>query len=237
MKINRQLLESICNTLDGSLCQKRLFDRLLAYSTDLLKYKVHLYPHGDEILNLSLMALSGIDRKNAKLNAKLLRDFLANLPTEISDQALSDRFRNLVVCLFNRKRADLFRQDKPHLRLSLDPLINGENSYSFLDFLSQEDISLIEREEEETKQALWQYLAKDPDGLLINSYPQNYPQANLNTILKYRYLSSPKKSWKDLSESLNVPQGTLTSHFQRKGKPFLKAIAVSFLEHSHKSFA
>jgi hypothetical protein len=237
MKINRQLLESICNTPDGSLRQKSLFNKLLAHSTDLLKYQVHCYPNGDEILNLTLMALSGLDRKNGKLNAKLLRDFLANLPTKISDQALSDRFRNLVVCLFNRKRVDLFRQDKPHLRLSLDHLINGENSHSFLDFLAQEDISLIEQEEEEIKQALWQYLAKDTDGLLVNSYPHGYPQANLKTILKYRYLSSPQESWKDLSERLNLPQGTLTSHFQRKGKPLLREIATSFLEHSHRSFA
>jgi hypothetical protein len=236
MKNFRQLLESICNTPDGSLRQKGLFNLLLAHSTTLLTYQVRRYPNGDEILNLTLMALSGLDRKNS-LNAKLLRDFLTNLSPEISDQALGDRFRNLVVCLFNRKRVDLFRQDKPHLRLSLDHLINEENNYTFLDFLSQEDLSLVEREEEETKQALWQYLAKDPDGLLVNSYPQGYEQANLKTILKYRYLSSPQKSWKDLSKSLNVPQGTVTSHFQRKGKPLLREIVNSFLDYSQVNLA
>jgi hypothetical protein len=225
----RTLLQKLCNSADDSLSQKLLFEQLLAYTISLLKYHCRLYSNGDDLLNLTLMGLSGLDRKNVRLNAKTIRDFMAKLSPSLSEQQIRERYRNLVVAIFNNKKVDLLRQEKPHLFCSLDNFLTENDSTSFLDFLGQEDRSLIEQEDQELKQVLWIYLAQDPDKLLINSFPKGYPQANLKVIVAHRYLLEPEESWKSLSERLETPLGTLTSHFHRIGKPLLRKIVNDFL--------
>jgi len=226
------LLPNLCNAVEGSLSQKRLFDQLLAYTQVLLISHSKRYLNGDDIVSLTLMALCGLDKKKPHLSAKTIRDFMSKLSPSLSEQEIRNRYRSLVLKIFSNKKVDLIRSEKPHLVSSLDNLVNEDSSNSFLDFLSHEDQSLIEQEDQELKQALWVYLAQDPHKLLVNSYPKGYPQANLKVIIAQRYLVEPSESWESLSQRLNTPVGTITSYFHRQGKPLLRKIVSNFMDYS-----
>ncbi|GEM_PF-4080643 len=227
-----QLLQNICNSADSSEPQKQHFDQLLAYTQTLLKYHCQLEFNGEDILNLTLMAISGLDGKNPYLNSQKIKNFLAKLSPCLTDQQIKTRYRNLVVTIFNHKKVDLYRQEKPYLFCSLDNMLNENNPNSFLDLFGQEDNTFIEQENEKIRQALWKYLTEDTDKILINSYPKGHPQANLKIIITHRYLLEPQESWASLSQRLNIPVGTITAHFHRQGKPLLRKIVNSYMDYS-----
>ncbi|NEO56644.1 MAG: sigma-70 family RNA polymerase sigma factor [Okeania sp. SIO3B5] len=58
----------------------------------------------------------------------------------------------------------------------------------------------------------------------LDCHPKKYPQCNCREITKRRLLKNPPQQWEDIAQELDVPQGTVSSHWHRKCKPLLKEI-------------
>ncbi|NEP79320.1 MAG: hypothetical protein F6K39_14785 [Okeania sp. SIO3B3] len=58
----------------------------------------------------------------------------------------------------------------------------------------------------------------------LDCHPKKYPQCNCREITKRRLLKNPPQQWEDIAQELDVPQGTVSSHWYRKCKPLLKEI-------------
>jgi hypothetical protein len=124
---------------------------------------------------------------------------------------------------------------------SIDQPINDDesDSSSYENRLSCEDnlwgnpeqlgMDLVIQEE------VLRYLQEDPDRALRDSYPKGYPQANMQELLLRRWdlreqfsvvnepilffqgdPYAPTQSWKQIATELNVPLGTVSSHYSRQ---------------------
>lgn len=59
---------------------------------------------------------------------------------------------------------------------------------------------------------------------LSSCYPKDYPQANCYELIKRRLFITPPQKWHDLAKELEVNQGTVTAHWNRKCNPILTQI-------------
>jgi hypothetical protein len=78
------------------------------------------------------------------------------------------------------------------------------------------------------QQLLFDYIQKDPDNILHDCFPQDYPGCNCWELCQRRLLTQPAEIWRQIAKTLNIPLGTVTAHWHRECKPLLKRIANQF---------
>jgi hypothetical protein len=83
-------------------------------------------------------------------------------------------------------------------------------------------------ENEKQQQLLFDYINQDPDNRLRNCCPQRYLLCNCWELCQRRLLKKPPEQWQQIARDLNIPFGTVTSHWDRKCKPLLIEIANQF---------
>ena len=65
-----------------------------------------------------------------------------------------------------------------------------------------------------------EWVKNDPDGELSNTHIKGHPHANCQVLILRRL--PPRRSWKEISQELNLPIATLSCFYQRKCLPRLK---------------
>lgn len=236
-----QLLREIAQNQDGSYKQQQAMEQLLAlipklqgiYKNQDRRFKDDDYKDG---MNLALAAVCYIGRQNNKITGENIRRFINKRNLDIYDSE-PGIFRKYFVQWFNRilknKIADLFRQNGSYLSLDFSTNSNEYRSnFARLkicfELPSVSNLSgferLIDEEYKSNYQTFSRYITEDLDGRLKQCYPDGYPQANCQQLTRMRYLNQPPSKWKDIANNLNVPQGTVTSHWNRRCKPLLKEV-------------
>lgn len=137
------------------------------------------------------------------------------------------------------KPKDKLREASRHKTLSLDRYIDGEENSTFLDLLDNyedgETLNTIDGMIEQTQQQrrhrlgkeVWQYLQDDPDNRLKDKKcgSDKHRQCQCHLLVQKRLLTVPPETWKAIEAELNVPFGTITSHWAKSCKPLLAEIA------------
>ncbi len=91
-----------------------------------------------------------------------------------------------------------------------------------LDFLIDE----IERQEKQNlSKKIEDYINNDPDQLLTNCHPKNYPHVNCQILSQRLLLKQPPDKMLPLAKELNINHQTLNSHFKRNCLKHLQTIA------------
>lgn len=67
------------------------------------------------------------------------------------------------------------------------------------------------------------WVLKDPEHKLRQTHLDNHPQITCQLLILKRL--PPETPWKTLAEEYKVPAGTLSSFYQRKCKPLLRAFS------------
>jgi hypothetical protein len=137
------------------------------------------------------------------------------------------------------KPKDKLREASRHKTLSLDRYIDGEENSTFLDLLDNYEDGetlntidgMIEQAQQQRRHRLgkevWQYLQDDPDNRLKDKKcgSDKHRQCQCHLLVQKRLLTVPPETWKAIEAELNVPFGTITSHWAKSCKPLLAEIA------------
>lgn len=123
-------------------------------------------------------------------------------------------------------------------KISLDQPVGSEEISTLLELLADNGITtpkrndldfLIEEIERKEKQDISKkiadYINNDPEELLINCYPKNYPCANCQILSQRLLLKEPPDKMSHLAKDLNINNQTLNSHFKRNCLKHLQTIA------------
>ncbi|MBW4626068.1 MAG: hypothetical protein KME49_11330 [Brasilonema octagenarum HA4186-MV1] len=123
--------------------------------------------------------------------------------------------------------------------ISIDNLINTEQGgETFNEIVSDRAIDgtirlsgilrVIEEENREKSheldRKLRDYLEQDPQGKLQNCHPDCIDFCNCQELIKRRFLKDPPDKWHEIAKDLNIPSGTVTSHWHRRCKPLIREI-------------
>lgn len=130
-----------------------------------------------------------------------------------------------------RKKYKISSRDSPEeyfkkIPFSIDRTVYTTSETTFKDVLVDPTISSIEqlialenRQEQQNKyESIVKYLEQDPDNILSDCYPQNFPQSSCHELLKKRLLKKPPDKWKTIAQELNIPYGTVTAHWKKRCK-------------------
>lgn len=160
---------------------------------------------------------------------KIRRDFV-NWFNRILKNQIVEQWRKKYK-ISSRDKPQKYRNKQP---FSLETPLTTDNTTSFKDILPDPTLSGITKiiDEEDRRQqqkqytAILNYLIRDPDNLLHDCCPHNYPHSNCHELLKLRFLAKNKSTWQEIAQRLQIPYGTVTSHWKRKcqAKVFPKII-------------
>lgn len=212
---------------EGSTLQRRAFDPLLRYTQTLL-------PQTNAIaVNLTLAAVCGCDRRQSEMNSRNLQKFLqkncAGTKTleQIHPQQFQGLYRAWVIRIYRNKINDTYRQQPTEL--SLHQQWHSE-AIPLIDQLADQNpepmAQLLQSHQQQHTMSLQDYLLCDPDGLLKNCYPRNYPHCNAHVLIAHRILANQPTAWHDLAAEYDIAYGTVTAFYNRKVLPLLRAIAA-----------
>ncbi|MBZ8180678.1 hypothetical protein [Oscillatoria salina] len=238
----RQLIQEVVLNTDGSPQQKAAMNRLLKLIPQLPS--VYISPNSEiNTRDAFNRALEGVSTFRGNISGENIRKFVQkrNLNLEnVDPEFLRKCFIQWFKIILKFKKIDVYREQGE--ALSLDVCLGDEQRSTFLDILPAPNPSGIEqlaRQEEIEKtenfqRRLRRYLEVDPEQKLRNCFPHQYPQANCQEITKRRFFKEPPEKWKKLAQELNIPLGTVTSHWQRKCQSLLQEIAKSIQEQMEK---
>jgi hypothetical protein len=97
-------------------------------------------------------------------------------------------------------------------------LVDQEQNQTFLDLIVDHNSSQLWEKmiEKENQQHFYRTISSES---LLNVYPQDYPQATLQAIIRLRL---KEEKWSNIALQLQIPIGTLTSFWHRTGKSLLR---------------
>jgi hypothetical protein len=134
-----------------------------------------------------------------------------------------------------RLRYQIIELFKPQKTVSIDNQPNVETGDTYKDLISNEDSlnsprldgldQLFADELQDICTKLREYIETDPEGRLRNCHPPTYPQWNCQEFVKRRYFRQPNQPWKEISQELNIPDGSPSPEANRRFFPLLKEIA------------
>jgi hypothetical protein len=189
-----------------------------------------------DAFNQALANIAGISLKKGTVSNKNILSFINTLTKRNKldlEQIEPEKVRESLVNWFNKilkcRIIDLYR-DLGKLPLSLDNIQGGDRETTYLEqlpdltpngfniLITEEELAANHNTEQELKQRF-----EDLKNFL-NCHPDGYPHCTCHEIIKRRQLQKPPEKWKDMAKNLNIPQGTITSHWDRKCKPLLNQI-------------
>lgn len=225
-----QLIQECIQHPDGSREQRQALDRL---SKMLLKLPGIYKDNNPRInyqdsLNQAVANLTGTSLKKGTASSSLnIRRFLLSNQFDLQQDNPQEVCLSLLKWfnkIIKRRIYDLYRSLK-NQPLSLDNLIDGDDpgttyidqlpdlSLNGLDLiLSQEELQNNKQEEDKLKRRLESQEVKDK----LNNHPQGYNYCTCYELMHRRLLRIPPQKWQDIAKELNVPYGTVTSHWNRK---------------------
>ncbi|MDF0555615.1 hypothetical protein [Kamptonema sp. UHCC 0994] len=231
-----QLIREVIQYPDGSTQQKQALDRL----PRLISKVPGIYKDNNpqinyqDAFNQALANLVGVSLKQGTVSGKNIRSFIQKTKLDL-DNVEAKLIREHLIKWFNkilkRRILDLYRilGQQP---LSLDKLMNGEeggatyleqlpdlspNGFELL--ITEEDLQENQKIEAELKQSCEQLTE------LLSCHPRGYFHCTCHELIRRRLLIQPPQKWEDITVELNVPFGTITSHWKRKCQPLLKNLA------------
>ncbi|OKH30841.1 hypothetical protein NIES2119_30165 [[Phormidium ambiguum] IAM M-71] len=120
-----------------------------------------------------------------------------------------------------------FLLEKRFFPEAIPKVMNDKNSKNSLDDLDK----LMDSEEgSHLSEILKECIESDPEDLFKNEYIENHPEANFQTVA-LKLLAG--KTWKEISEELNVKIPTLSSFYRRSLKKFAAKLREYCREHGN----
>lgn len=212
---------------EGSDQQRHSFARLLRYTQTLLP------KHQAIAVNLTLAAVCGCDRRQSQINSRNLQKFLQKNLTgtetleNINPHKLQGLYSAWVIRIYRNKTKDIYRQQPTDISLhhqwhsEATPLID-----QLADQNPEPMAQLLQIHQQQRTMSLQDYLLCDPDGLLKNCHPRNYPHCNAHALIAHRILASNPTPWHELAAEYDIAYGTVTAFYNRKVLPLLRAIVA-----------
>jgi hypothetical protein len=164
----------------------------------------------------------GLSEALGTLTVKNIRQFL-QLLEQHNIAVNSENSRKIRQFYINRLNKISYYKTVDYLRrnsvfLSLDELVDQEQNQTFLDLIVDHNSSQLWEKmiEKESQQHFYRTIS---DQGLLNIYPNGYPKANLQAIIRLRL---KEEKWSNIALQLQIPIGTLTSFWHRTGKSLLR---------------
>lgn len=215
------LIQEICQKEIKSSQRRKAMNKLLLELQNLKGLAQSSHPHFLDALNQTWIWLNRCICEKFDLNSDLI---------EI-------RLVQWINSYLYWRIKDLYKLQSKHNK-SLDELIDDHEGKTLLYHLSETGITtptrndldfLIEEIERKEKQDISKkiadYINNDPEELLINCYPKNYPCANCQILSQRLLLKEPPDKMSHLAKDLNINNQTLNSHFKRNCLKHLQTIA------------
>lgn len=156
---------------------------------------------------------------------------------KIDDHLVEKRLTRWINSTLYWRIKDLSKLEKEPT-ISINKPVGNEEMSTLLELLADNGITpperndldfLIEENEQKEKQELSdkieQYINDDPENLLVNCHPKNYPDVNCKILSQRLLLKEPPDKMSNIAKELNINHQTLNSHFKRNCLKHLQNIA------------